>query len=69
MFINNTVLIVDKIFIGRYVEDPTQNALLIYLAGPAPGANIVKKSSPWVPQNCAPDPECITWQVQPPGLT
>ena len=26
-----------------------------YLAGPAPGANIVKKSSPWGPQYCAPD--------------
>ena len=26
-----------------------------YLAGPAPGANIVKKSIPWGPQYCAPD--------------
>ena len=25
------------------------------MAGPAPGANIVKKSSPWGPQYCAPD--------------
>ena len=26
-----------------------------YLAGPAPRANIVKKSSPWGPQYCTPD--------------
>ena len=26
-----------------------------YLAGPAPGDNIVKKSSPWGPQYYAPD--------------
>ena len=26
-----------------------------HLAGPAPGANIVKKSSPWEPQYYAPD--------------
>ena len=30
-------------------------ARMHYLAGPAPGAIIVKKSSPWGPQYCAPD--------------
>ena len=49
-----------KDYILKYLLDFKNNLINIgcarmhYLAGPAPGANIVKKSSPWVPQYCAP---------------